>query len=65
MKLLYKISIICLLFPIVVFDNDKFKGKYTKEKKMSKEFIVDNDAILISIINMEMSLLLHGMKIAL
>ena len=47
MKLLYKISIICLLFPLVVFaTNDKFKGKYTKEKKISKEFIVANDANL-------------------
>lgn len=40
---------ICLLFflPIIAFANHpKWKGKYTKEKKINKEFNVNSDALL-------------------
>jgi len=47
MKLQFKTLIILLLLPALVFANhDKFKGKYTKEKTVKKEFTVNPDATL-------------------
>lgn len=44
MKLLYKLCILALL-PVLTFaNNGKFKGKYTKEKKVEREFTVNSDA---------------------
>jgi hypothetical protein len=46
MKALFKSLIILLLLPAVAVagNNDKFKGKYTKEKKLSKEYTVNANA---------------------
>lgn len=45
--LLYKITLLAFLLPVVVFGNNpKHKGKYTKEKTISKEFSVNSDAFL-------------------
>lgn len=47
MKLLFKLIFIFLLFPgLVVANNDKLKGKYTKEKTLEKEYTVNSDAEL-------------------
>lgn len=47
MKTYYKILVLCLLFPLItIANNDKFKGKYTKEKKVTKEFQVNADGSL-------------------
>ncbi|MDY8136268.1 hypothetical protein [Aquimarina sp. 2201CG5-10] len=47
MKTLYFNLIILLLLPaMVVANNGKLKGKYTKEKTLNKEFSVDRDALL-------------------
>lgn len=48
MKTYYKILVLCFLFPLVAFanSNTKFKGKYTKEKTVNKEFKVQADANL-------------------
>ncbi len=46
MKQFYKIAVL-LLIPFVSFANhDKFKGKYTKEKTIKKEFSVNEEASL-------------------
>ena len=46
MKSLYKISLL-LMLPLLTFaNNGKFKGKYTKEKRVQKEFVVNDDAAL-------------------
>ncbi|QIE58532.1 hypothetical protein G5B37_02850 [Rasiella rasia] len=47
MKQLYNILFIVALLPAVAFaNNDKFKGKYTKEKKIHKEYDVNANAVL-------------------
>ena len=47
MKLQFKTLILLLLLPVLAFANhDKFKGKYTKEKTIKKEFTVNKDARL-------------------
>lgn len=47
MKLQFKYILLILLLPAVaVANNGKFKGKYTKEKKLSKEYTVNPDALL-------------------
>lgn len=48
-KLLYKSLFLFLLLPAIVLgntDNNTFKGKYTKEKKITKSFDVSSDATL-------------------
>ncbi len=42
---LYKL-IILLLIPAITFADDEWKGKYTKNKKINKEFTVNSDATL-------------------
>ena len=42
---LYKL-IILLLIPAITFADDEWKGKYTKNKKINKEFTVNADATL-------------------
>lgn len=45
MKLLFKLLFIALLLPTVVMaNNPKFKGKYTKTKTLNKEYTVNADA---------------------
>ncbi len=46
--LLYKFILLAFLAPVVTFGNNggKFKGKYTKEKTITKEFSVASDALL-------------------
>ncbi|WP_298512938.1 hypothetical protein [uncultured Kordia sp.] len=44
--LLYKLTILAFLVPFITLGNTKHKGKYTKEKTISKEFNVDADALL-------------------
>lgn len=46
MKLLFKIALIAFVIPTLGLanNNPKFKGKYTKEKKLHKEFTVDPNA---------------------
>ena len=45
MKHIYNILILVALLPLsVVANNDKFKGKHTKEKKIHKEYTVNADA---------------------
>ena len=44
MKLLFKISLILLLLPGTLLANEKFKGKYTKEKTLKKEYNVGANA---------------------
>lgn len=46
MKLLFKISLLLFLVPAVMLGNDKFKGKYTKEKTLNKEYTVNANAEL-------------------
>jgi hypothetical protein len=47
MKLYYKFFLLMLIAPSVVMaNNDKFKGKYTKEKTVKKEYTVNSDALL-------------------
>ena len=47
MKLLSKLLILLLLVPVATATaNDKFKGRYTKEKTISKEYNVNADANL-------------------
>ncbi len=46
MKLLSRISLLLLLVPAVMLGNDKFKGKYTKEKTLNKEYSVNANATL-------------------
>ncbi|MEM6718135.1 MAG: hypothetical protein AAF611_02365 [Bacteroidota bacterium] len=48
-RLLYKLTLVAFLLPIVTFaskGNGKFKGKHTKEKTITKEFSVNADALL-------------------
>ena len=46
--ILYKSLLIMLFVPMMVLANnpDKFKGKHTKEKTITKEFSVNSDALL-------------------
>ncbi len=44
--LYYKIFILLLLPALVLANNGDLKGKYTKEKKLNKEFSVSKDALL-------------------
>jgi len=46
MKLQFKILIVLLVLPVLVFanDNPKFKGKYTKTKTINKEYTVNAEA---------------------
>ena len=46
--ILYKSLLIMLFLPMMVLANnpDKFKGKHTKEKTITKEFSVNSDALL-------------------
>tara|TARA_R100000935_G_scaffold1439_1_gene4507 strand:- start:58362 stop:59450 length:1089 start_codon:yes stop_codon:yes gene_type:complete len=45
MKHIYKILFLIVLLPLsVVANNEKFKGKHTKEKKIHKEYTVNADA---------------------
>lgn len=44
MKSLYKLLVLLVLPCIALANNGKFKGKYTKEKTVQKEFTVNNDA---------------------
>jgi hypothetical protein len=47
MKLQFKTLIVLLILPaLMVANHDKFKGKYTKEKTVKKEFSVNRDAVL-------------------
>lgn len=47
MKLQFKTLILLLVLPaLMVANHDKFKGKYTKEKTVKKEFTVNRDAAL-------------------
>jgi len=48
MKLLFKIALIVFVIPTIALanNNPKFKGKYTKEKKLHKEYTVSSDASL-------------------
>jgi hypothetical protein len=47
MKPYYKTLLLILILPAVVTANhDKFKGKYTKEKTVKKEYTVNSDALL-------------------
>ena len=45
MKTIYKILLICVLFPLAISATNK-DGKYTKNKVIKKEFRVSNDATL-------------------
>ncbi|MEM6686752.1 MAG: hypothetical protein AAF617_13295 [Bacteroidota bacterium] len=48
-RLLYKLTLVAFLLPIVALantGNGKIKGKHTKEKTISKEFAVNADALL-------------------
>lgn len=44
--LLYKCIVFTFLLPLIVLGNNKYKGKYTKEKTITKEFSVNPDALL-------------------
>lgn len=44
--LLYKCIVCIFLLPLIVLGNNKHKGKYTKEKTITKEFSVNSDALL-------------------
>jgi hypothetical protein len=44
--LLYKCIVFTFLLPLIVLGNNKHKGKYTKEKTITKEFNVNADALL-------------------
>lgn len=45
--LLYKISVMCFVLPFFILAKQPdWKGKYTKEKKMHKEYEVNTDALL-------------------
>jgi hypothetical protein len=47
--LLYKFTLLAFLLPVIAFANNgtgKHKGKYTKEKTITKEFSVNADALL-------------------
>lgn len=44
--ILFKLTIICLCFPILTFAESGKLGKHTKEKKIKKEFTVNADALL-------------------
>ncbi|WP_420574272.1 hypothetical protein [Kordia sp.] len=47
--LLYKITLLAFLVPVIALANNgkgKFKGKHTKEKTITKEFSVNADALL-------------------
>ncbi len=46
MKLYYKLIVFLLLPTLIFANNGKFKGKYTKEKTIKKEFNVSSDALL-------------------
>lgn len=45
-QLLYKTVFILLLLPAITLANDTWKGKYTKNKIITKEFTVNSDATL-------------------
>ena len=49
MKLQFKILIVLLVLPVLVFanENPKFKGKYTKTKTINKEYAVNAEAALV------------------
>ena len=49
MKLPFKILIVLLVLPALVFanENPKFKGKYTKTKTINKEYTVNAEAALL------------------
>lgn len=48
MKSYFNLIMLTLLLPAMIFaNNDKLKGKYTKEKTLKKEYNVDRDAMLL------------------
>lgn len=47
--LLYKLTLLAFLLPVIAFANNgkgKLKGKYTKEKTITKEYTVNDDALV-------------------